>query len=143
DEHGMHEERVIRARADDADFDPIFRIPACKTVETVELLARVEIAKGALAVDLECAFVARNVYWSPPDIVFRRGMLDHTLVLWRTSCLDAGVSHERAVFRNTRVFLETNRVFIECARREIVVHVGDDETVLLESEYGGIRGVHL
>ena len=119
----MHEERVIRPRADDADFDAIFRIPACETVETVELLARVEIVKRALAVDLECAFVARNVYWSPPHVVFRRGMLDHTLVLWRTPCLDAGVSHERAVFRNTRVFLETNRVFIECARRKIVVHV--------------------
>ena len=139
----MHEQRVIRPRADDTNFDAIFRSPACETVETVELLARVEIVKRALAVDLECAFVARNVYWSPPDVVFRHWMLNHTLVLWRTPCLDAGVSHERAIFRNTRVFLETNRVFVECARREIVVHVGDGETVLLESEDVGIRGVHL
>src|SRR4029077_2810623 len=82
DEHGVHEERVIRPRADDAYLDAIFRIPACEAVETVEPLARVEIVKRPLAVDLECAFVARNVYWSPPHVVFGRGMLDHTLVLW-------------------------------------------------------------
>jgi hypothetical protein len=134
---------VIRPRADDADFDAIFRIPTGEAVETVQLLACIEIVKRALAVDLECAFVARDVYWSPPHVVFGRGMLDHTLVLWRTPCLDARVSHERAVFRNTRVFFETNRVFIERARREIVMYVGDGETVLLKREYGGIRGVHL
>ena len=139
----MHEERVIRPRTNHSDFDAIFRIPACKAVETIEPLARVEIVKRALAVDLECAFVARNIYWSPPDVVFRRGMLDHTLVLWRTPRLDSRVGDERAVLGNARVFLKTNRVFIERARLKIMMHVGDGETVLLESEYDRVHGVHL
>src|SRR4029450_4475427 len=70
-------------------------------------------------------------------------MLDHTLVLWRTPRLDAGVRNERAVLGDARIFIETNRVLVECAGREIAVHVGDGETVLLESEYDRIRGVHL
>ena len=58
DEHGVHEQRVIRPRADDADFDAVFRIPAGEAVETVEPLARVEVVEGALAIDFERALVA-------------------------------------------------------------------------------------
>src|SRR5438045_3867957 len=50
---------------------------------------------------------------------------------------------ERAVLGNARVFLKTNRVFIERARLKIMMHVGDGETVLLESEYDRVHGVHL
>src|SRR6478736_3108569 len=105
DEHGVHEKRVIRPRADDTNLDAMFRIPPCEAVETIKPLARVEIVKRALTIDLERALVARNIHRSPPDVVFRSSMLDHALVLWRTPSLDSGVRDQCAVLRDTRVFL--------------------------------------
>ena len=63
DEHGVHEERVIRPRADDADLDAILRIPAREAVEAIKPLPRVEIIEGALAVD--CEGVCRRTGCSP------------------------------------------------------------------------------
>src|SRR5215831_17532255 len=70
-------------------------------------------------------------------------MLDYTLVLRRPPCFDPGVGHECAVLRNACVFLITNRVFVECARRKVAVHFADDESVILESECSRIRHVRL
>ena len=142
DEHGVHEERVIRPRADDANLDAMFRIPACEAVETIKPLARVEIVKRALAIDLERALVARNIHRSPPDVVFRSGMLDHALVLWRTPRLDSGVGNKRAVLRDTRVFLVTNGVLVERARRKVAVNLGNSEAVLVKSKRDRIRRIH-
>jgi hypothetical protein len=47
----VHEERVIRPRADDADLDAILRVPAGEAVEAVKALLGVEIIERALAVD--------------------------------------------------------------------------------------------
>src|SRR4249919_1320114 len=142
-EHGVHEERVIWPRANDANLDAMFRIPACEAVETIKPLARVEIVKRALAIDLERALVARNIHRSPPDVVFRSGMLDYALVLWRTPRLNSGVGDERAVLRDARVFLVTNRVLVERARRKVAVNLRNSEAVLIKSKRGRIRHSHL
>src|SRR4029077_12305803 len=142
-EHGMHEERVIRPRTNHSDFDAIFRIPAREAVKTVEPFARVEVVERALAVDLERALVARDIHRSPPDVFFRSGMLDHALVFWRTSRLYAGIGDERAVLCDARVFLVTNRVLVERARRKVAVNLGNSEAVLVKSKRGRIRRIHL
>ena len=67
------------------------------------------------------------------------GMLDDALVLRRAAGLGAGVGDERAVLRDARVFLETDRVLVERARREVVVDFGDGEAVRGEVEGGGCR----
>ena len=70
DEHGMHEERVIWPRANDANLDAIFWVPPRETVEAVKEVAGVEVIAGALANDGECVRIERDVHWTPPDIVF-------------------------------------------------------------------------
>src|SRR4029453_19536128 len=102
----------------------MLRIPPRKAVETIKPLACVEIVKRALAIDLERTLVARNIHRSPPDILFRIGMLDHALVLWRSPRLNSGVRNKRAVLRDTRVFLVTNRVFGTHAGRGVGVNFG-------------------
>ena len=134
DEHGVHEERVIRPRADDADLDAIARIPAREAVEAIEPLARVEVVERALAVDLEGVRVARDVDRAPPDVVLRVGMLDDALVLRRAAGLRAGVSDERAVLRDARVFLEPDRVLVERTRRQVAVNLAHIEFVGLKIE---------
>ena len=71
DEHRVHEERVIGPRANDADLDAVFRIPAGEAVEAIKPLARVQIVKGALTVDLKRVLVARDIDRSPPDVALR------------------------------------------------------------------------
>src|SRR6476620_7603993 len=142
-EHCVHEERVIRPGADDVNLDAVLLIPAGEAVETIEPLARVEIVKRALAIDLERALAARDIHQSPPDVFFRSGMLDHALVFWRTPRLYAGIGDERAVLRDARVFLVTNRVLVERARRKVAVNLGNSEAVLVKSKRGRIRRIHL
>ena len=134
DEHRVHEKRVIRPRADDADLDAILRIPAGEAVETVEPLACVEVVERALAVDRERVLVERDVHRPPPDVVLRCGILDDALVLRRAAGLHAGVGDERAVLGDARVLLEADRVLVERARREVVVDLGDGEAVSGEVE---------
>ena len=69
-------------------------------------------------------------------------MFEYTLVLWRTSRLDAGVGDQRTILGYVRIFLVTNRVLVERAGREIVMNVTNGETVLLERKCGRIRDVH-
>jgi hypothetical protein len=70
-------------------------------------------------------------------------MLDDALVFWRAPRLRAGVGDQRAVFRDARVLLEADRVFVERTRREVVVNFGDHEAVGGEVESGKSRGHRL
>ena len=125
DQHGVHEQRVIGPRADDAHLDAVARIPAGKAVEAIEPVARVEVVERALAVDFEGALVAWDVDRPPPDVVLRLGMFDDALVLRRSSGLGAGVCDERAIFRDAGVLFVANRVLVEGARREVAMDLGN------------------
>src|SRR5262249_15243164 len=81
DEHRVHEKRVIGARTDDPHPDTILRIPAGKTVETIEPLARVQIVNRSLAIDREGPHLAGYVHRTPPDFLLGFRVLHHSLVL--------------------------------------------------------------
>jgi len=130
DEHRVHEEGVIRQRANNADLHAILQIPSGETIDAVEPLARVEVIDSALAVDCEKVLVARDVHGSPPNVAFRRWILDDSLVLRRASGLRTGVGDEFAILRDARVLLVPDRVLVERARRQVVMDLGDLEVIL-------------
>ena len=50
-QHGVDEQGVIGASTDDANLDLVLRILSSKGVNTIELVSRVEIVDGSLAVN--------------------------------------------------------------------------------------------
>ena len=82
DKHDLHEEGMIGAGADDADFDAVSRVPSCVGVYDVKLLVGVEVILGALTVDLKGVFIDRDIDITPPDVIFRRGVFCDALVAW-------------------------------------------------------------
>ena len=132
DEHGMHEQCVIRSRADYAYFDAIFRVPAGEAIEAIEAFARVEIIDRPLAIDVERVRLHGNIHRTPPDIGFGLGMADDPLVLRRATRLDAGVCHQRAVLGDTGILFVPDRVLIERAWREVVMDLVHGDPVFLQ-----------
>ena len=129
----MHEQRVIRPRADHAHLDAVFRVPTGEAVEAIEPLARVEIIERALAIDGETCARRSGMLTGPHQIsLFGLRMLDDALVLGRAAGLHAGVGDERAILGDARVFLETDGVFVKRARRQIAVNFGNRKAVISE-----------
>ncbi len=116
DEHRVHEQGVIRPRADDADLQPILGVPAGEGIDAVEPPAGVEVVAGALAVDLEAAGLHRDVHRPPPDVALRLGVPDDPLVLRRPARLRARVGDQRPGPGNPRPRIVTDRVLIELGR---------------------------
>jgi hypothetical protein len=111
----MHEQRVIRTRTDDADLETILCIPSGEAIETVKALTRVEVVLRPLAIDIKGTRIQRDVHCAPPNVILRGGILDDALVLRRAAGLQAGVGDERAILRDTCVFLIADRMFVKLA----------------------------
>ena len=71
DQHVVHEEGVVGAAAQHADLQPAGWIPAGVAVAHVDLVPRVEVVDGPLAVQQEGVVVDGMVDRSPPDIRLR------------------------------------------------------------------------
>ena len=53
-----HEERVVSSTGDDSDFDSVLRVPACKAIKHVDILASVEVVDRSFTVDFKSVFTA-------------------------------------------------------------------------------------
>src|SRR5579864_6745551 len=104
---------MIRARADDADFQSMPGMPASKRVNDVNPFAGIEIVDGALAVDVENLFVHGKIQLSPPHVLFGIRFLDDPLILRRASRLGAGIGNESARISDGRTGLVTNGVLVK------------------------------
>jgi hypothetical protein len=113
----VHEQRVVRPRADDAHLDTILQVPTGKPVETVNPLADIEIVARALAVDGKGWGCNRNIDRAPPDIGFGVGMFYNALVLRRAAGFRSGVGNQRAILGDTGVLLVADSVLVERAGR--------------------------
>ena len=134
DEHGVHEQGVIRTLADDAHFDAVVGIPSGKAVEAIEPLADIQVIDGALAHHVEGARVERDVDRAPPDVVFRLRILYDALVFWRAARLGARVSDQRAVVGDAGVFVVADGVLVERTGRQVVKNLLYVQTKILEVE---------
>src|SRR6202008_742825 len=93
-EHGVHEQRMVRPRADNAYFD--WMIPAREPVETVNPGTDIEIVARALPVDGKGFGCDRDIDGTPPDIRFGVGMFYDSLVLGRAAGFGSRVGYQRA-----------------------------------------------
>ena len=135
DEHVPHEERVIGAGADDADLHPVLRVPASEPVDDVQLLLGIQKVDGAFTVDIERLFVEADVDLSPPDVVFRAGLLDNALVVWAAAGLLARVGDECARRGDERPGLIAQRLLVQERRRSITEQAPDRDILCLEAEF--------
>ena len=129
DEHRVHEESVVRPRADDADFDAIGRIPAGESVDDVESLAGVEALFCPLSVGEVDGRIQRKVDRTPPYVVLRVRVFYDPLILRRTPRLVARVRDERAALGDPRAGIVTDGVLVESRRRRVAADVADGDTV--------------
>ena len=137
DEHVVHEEGMVGAGADNANFDPVSGIPASVAVEDVYEFAGVEIVDGTLAIDFEgvwrrlsgkrgnvrqLTLVHLNVDGAPPDGVLAGLLKDDALVLWTSAGLLARKVDEGTRRGDDGAFVP-NGIFIELGRRGIAFQV--------------------
>lgn len=113
DEHVSHEESVVSASADDTDVDPVASIPAGITVDDVDAVASVKVVDGTFAVDNPGVVVHGLVDGAPPDFIFRRWLLDDSLVAGRAAGLLTGVSAQGTRGGDGSAALEDEGIFVE------------------------------
>ena len=87
DQHILHKEGVIGTGADDADFDPVFGVPAGKGIHHKEAFAYIQVIDGAFPVDKIGLLIQADIHIPPVDIVFRIRVFYDPLVLRASSCL--------------------------------------------------------
>jgi hypothetical protein len=136
DQHVVHEQRVVRAGAHDADLEPVGGIPAGEAVDDVQPLAGVQVVDRPLAVDREALRVELDVDVAPPHVVANLGLVDDALVGGAATGLLAGVGDERAGGRDGGALLVAERGFVQERRGGVTVDLGDGDAVGLEREVG-------
>ena len=57
----MHEDGMVGTTANNANLNLRGRVPACKSVETIERLPGIEVINGTLTIDLKYVWIERYV----------------------------------------------------------------------------------
>ena len=85
DEHVVHEQRVISASANDANFNAVLGIPTGESVDDVKMIAGVQIIDCARTILQERGIGHLNVDVAPPNIVSALRIVDNTFVFRATA----------------------------------------------------------
>jgi hypothetical protein len=114
-EHSVHKQRLVRTRADDPDFETILCIPSGKAIETVKTFTRVEVVLRRWRL-ISKVWGSSGMFTAPHQMSFSEAAFFTTrLSLGERAGLHAGVRDERAIFRDTCVFLMADRMFVKLA----------------------------
>ena len=142
DQHRVHEQSVVRPRADHANLEPVGRIPAGEGVDAVEDLPGVEVVLRPLEIDQEGLLVDRHVHAAPPDVVLTRRVSQDPLVFWRTARLLARVGDQGAGIGDRATGVDAERLRVEFGGSEVAAHVGDGDAMggEIDAAHGGLRG---
>ena len=87
---------MIGARADDAHFDAVFRIPTCITIHDIDAITNIEVVEGAFSVDQKCMLIEFNIDFAPPDVFCAVGMIDNAFVVGAAASFCPRAYGERA-----------------------------------------------
>lgn len=113
DKHVPHEESVVSAGADDPDVDSVASVPAGIAVDDVDAVTGVEVVDGTFTVNDPGVVIHGLVDRSPPDIFFRRWLLDDSLVAGRAAGLLARVGAQGTGGSDGSAALEDEGIFVE------------------------------
>ena len=133
-EHVAHEERVVGARANDADLQAILRGPTGKSVKHIQPLYRVEVINGPLSVDLVVPGIQRDVDLSPPDVVGQTSDLDYAFVLRAASGFLATTQHQPPQIGDSSTFFVEYGFLIEFGAREVAGNIPVLDSEVLKRE---------
>ena len=135
--HDLHEKRVVRASADDADLDAVVGIPSGEGVDDVNLLAGIEIVFGTLAVDLEGVLTDVHVDIAPPDVICGGGVFGDSFIAGRTASFFTGVGNERTESRKASGWFVADCVHVKPRSGRIT-----DDIFGFDTEVGKIDRFH-
>ena len=122
DEHRLREERVVRARGDDANADPMRGVGAGEGVDDVEALLRGEVVGDLATKPVEVRLLDRAVDLAPPDPLLGARLAHDELVVGRASRETAGVDDQRPALGEPSV-AALERVGVELGRGRVAEHV--------------------
>ena len=129
DEHIVHEQRVISARADDTNLNAVFRVPTSKGIDNVEVITSIQVIDRARAVLHERGIGHLDIDVAPPNVVRAFRIVDDALVFRTTTCFLSGGIHQRANGGDGRFFVG-NCIFIKFRRGRIAKNVANGDSVL-------------
>ena len=129
DQQVVHEQRMIRPRADHPHLGTIRLIPAGKPIHDIQPLARVEIVLGPFQVDLKRVLIDRNVDVAPPNVIFRFRVLDDPLVLGAAARFVPRIGDQRARVGDIAVVVFANGLRIQGCRGQVPPNVFNRDAV--------------
>ena len=142
DEHRLREERVVRARRDDAHADAMGGVGTGEGVDHVEARLRREVVDDLLAEPVELRLLDRGVGVAPPDALLGARLAHDELVLRRPAGEPPGVDDERAALGQPAV-TALERVRVELRRGRVVEDLSLRLDPVLFQAHPGRRRAHL
>mmetsp|Transcript_29917 Transcript_29917/g.64489 ORF Transcript_29917/g.64489 Transcript_29917/m.64489 type:complete len:256 (+) Transcript_29917:1039-1806(+) len=120
-QHVVHEEGVIGTAGNNSNLVAKLRVPPGKTIKDIQSGASVQVVDCSLSIDLEAVLTQGQVHCSPPNIVLRGWLHDHTFVQGGAPCLGTRKGGQRARGQNGGTFLIAQSLIVQGPRAGIMV----------------------
>ena len=129
-QHVPHEQRMVGTPANNADLQPMLRIPRRIAVNAIDVIPpRVQRDDGGVLQDREGLLADGDVDVPPPDVILGNGVLNDALVLRAAPSFLAGVGNQGPVVRDV-VAGPLQRQVIDFRHAGVAINVLNGDAVL-------------